>query len=110
MQHSLDPASARRIDLTAAARSETRRRRFGVRSVRGPDLRQEACGMKLRQDSGVHLVGLDPRMGDGLHLQRVRDDDPRHERCQKPDDGRSIARRFQNDFIIRRRVCPNATA
>lgn len=58
------------------------------------------CGGELCQYSGVDLVGLHPCMGDGLHLQRVRDDDPRHERCQKSDDGRGIAGRFQNDLVI----------
>ncbi len=65
-----------------------------------PNLRQEASGMKLRQDLGVHLVCLHPRMGDGLHLQRVRDHDPRRERRQQPDDGRRVAGRLKHDLVV----------
>ena len=65
-----------------------------------PDLWQEAGGMKLGQYLRVDLVGLHARVGDGLHLQRVRDHNPRHERCQQPDDGRRIPGCFQDNLVI----------
>ncbi|EKE18230.1 MAG: hypothetical protein ACD_10C00077G0003 [uncultured bacterium] len=65
-----------------------------------PNLRQEASGVKLRQDLGIDLVCLHPRMGDGLHLQRIRDHDSRRERRQQPYDGRRVAGRLKHDLVV----------
>ena len=47
--------------------------------IRRPDLRQEAACLKLRQDTGIDLVGLDPGMRDRLDLHRVSDNHPGYE-------------------------------
>lgn len=65
-----------------------------------PDFWQEAGGMKLGQDLRVDLVRLYAGMGDGLHLQGVRDHDPRHERRQQPDDGRRVPGCRQDNLVI----------
>jgi len=69
--------------------------------IRRPHLGQEPRRMELGEDFCVHLVGLYPGMGDRLHLKRVGDHDPGHERRQKADDRRSVPRRLKNDLVIR---------
>ena len=71
------------------------------RRVRRPDLRQKPGRMQARQGARVDLVGLHVRMGDRLHLQRVGDDHPRHERRQHARDCHAVACCF-NDHLIRR--------
>jgi hypothetical protein len=39
---------------------------FGLR-IRNPNLRQKATGLQLRQNAGIDLIGLDPRMGDRFY-------------------------------------------
>ncbi|EPX76453.1 Mobile element protein [Salipiger mucosus DSM 16094] len=56
--------------------------------------------MQLRQDRGVDLVGLHPRMRDRLHLKRVGDHHPRDERRQQSHDRRRVFRGFQHDLVI----------
>lgn len=65
-----------------------------------PNLWQESGGMKLCQDLGINLVGLHPRVGDGLHLEWIGNHDPRDKRNQQPDDGRCISGRFQHDLVV----------
>ena len=69
--------------------------------IRRPDLGQKAGGVELSEDRGVDLVGLHPRMRDGLHLHRVCDHHPRDEGCEQPHNGRCVPRRFQHDLVVR---------
>ncbi len=62
--------------------------------------------MKLRQNPRVDFVGLHARVGDGLHLKRVRDHDLGHERRQQPYDGRGVPGCFQYDFVILSKLLP----
>ena len=71
------------------------------RRVGCPDLGQIAGCMQLRQNAGVDLVGLHLRKGDGLHLQRIGDDRPSHERRQDPHHRHRVAGRFDDDLVGR---------
>ena len=69
--------------------------------IRRPDLGQEARGVQLREDRGIDLVGLHPRMRDRLHLHGVGDHHPGHERREQPYDGRRVPRRLENHLVVR---------
>ena len=69
--------------------------------VRHPYLRQEAAREQLRKDRRVDLVGLDPRLGDQPHLQRVRDHDAPYMRLERRCDRRGVGRGLENHIICR---------
>ena len=76
----LDPR-AMPNDLVAARHQTTQALGVGVGQ---PNLRQEVRRPQRRQHAGVDLVGLDVRMGDRLHLQRVGHDHSRDIRARAP--------------------------
>ena len=69
--------------------------------IRRPDLGPVPGRVQARKRAGVDLVGLHVRMGDHLHLQRVGDDHPLHERRQHPRNRHAVACRL-NHHLIRR--------
>lgn len=67
--------------------------------VGNPHLRQKAAGMELRQNPGIDLVGLDPGMGDRLHLHRIGDNHPADEGRKHAHHRHGIAGRLDNDLV-----------
>jgi len=64
------------------------------------DLRQEVHPQQLRQDVSIDLVGLDPRVGDGLELRGIRDDDAIDVAAQDLDDRPAVEGRLEDDLVI----------
>ena len=71
---------------------------FG-RRVRRPDLRQVAGRLQTGERAGIDLVGLYVSLGDRLHLQRIGDNHPRHERRQHSRDRHAVGGRFDHHLI-----------
>jgi hypothetical protein len=68
-------------DLVAPRRYAALALRIGVGR---PNLGQKPRREQARQRPGVNLVGLYMRVRDRLHLQRIGDHDPAHERREDP--------------------------
>ena len=49
-----------------------------------PYLGQETCGMEICQNASIDFVGLNVRVGNRPDLQRISDDNSRHERREDP--------------------------
>ena len=90
-----DP-SAMTDDLVAARYEASQALGLGRRR---PHLGQEPGGMERRKNPGVNFVGLDMCMGDRLDMQRIGDDDARHEGRENPHHGHRVARRFDDHLI-----------
>ncbi|MGY4592776.1 hypothetical protein ACVWXL_000522 [Bradyrhizobium sp. GM22.5] len=67
--------------------------------VRRPDLRQVPSRLQTGERAGIDLVGLDVSLGDRLHLQRIGDNHPCHERCQNPRYRHAVAGRLDHHLI-----------
>lgn len=67
--------------------------------VRRPDLRQVPSRLQTGERAGIDLVGLDVSLGDRLHLQRIGDNHPCHERCQNPRYRHAVAGCFDHHLI-----------
>ena len=68
--------------------------------IGNPDLREEARGMKLRQDCGVDLVGLDPGIGDRPNQPRIGDRNTLYVRSDQAFDRSAVARGFDDDLVF----------
>lgn len=66
------------------------------------DLRQEVHSQQLRQDVSIDLVGLDPRVRDGLELRRIRDDPPVDVAAQDLDDRPAVEGGVEDDLVAAR--------
>ena len=64
-----------------------------------PDFRQEVAAEQLGQHVGIHLVGLDLGLGDGLGDQRVGDHHAGHVLLQDAGHGPAVGGRFQGHLI-----------
>lgn len=82
-------------DLVAPRHQPTLAFRFRVRR---PDLRQVPGRLQAGERAGVDLVGLDVSLGDRLHLQRIGDNHPCHERRQNPRH-HAVGGRFDHHLI-----------
>lgn len=67
--------------------------------VRRPDLRQVADCMQARQRRRIDLVGLDMRMGDRLHLQRIGDHHTSDVGCKHAGDRHAVSRRLYDNLV-----------
>jgi hypothetical protein len=104
MHFVLDPRPV--PDELIAARNETT---LALRHrIRRPDLRQVARRIQARQRARINLVGLHMRMRDRLHLQRIGDHHPRHERRQHARHRHAVARRLGHDRIGRTQALAEA--
>jgi hypothetical protein len=69
-------------------------------SIGQPDLGQEAGGLQRREHTSIYLVGLDPSVGDRLHLQRVGDDHPRHVGAQHMYHSHRVAGGLDHHLVV----------
>jgi Transposase, Mutator family len=71
---------------------------FGPR-VRRPDLRQVAGRLQTGERAGIDLVRLYVSLCDRLHLQRIGDNHPRHERRQHSRHPHAVGGRLDHNLI-----------
>jgi len=64
-----------------------------------PDRGEVVSRQQLGQNPSVHLVGLDPRLGDGPRLQGIGHHHAPASRCQQRGDRRGVHGRFQRHLI-----------
>jgi hypothetical protein len=68
--------------------------------VRNPHLGQKAAGIQLRQHRRVDAVGLNLRLRDQAHQQRISNDNSRHPRLYRCCNRRRVAGCLQHDVIV----------
>jgi hypothetical protein len=72
--------------------------------IQHPHLRQEPAGVQSGEDRGVDDVGLDPRLGNEMHLSRIGADYAADKRRHRLNDRLGAPGRFDNDMVIVRQL------